>query len=460
MIPLLPLKCALAFIALASGVAASPSSRPNVLLVLAEDISPDLGCYGTPLVSSPAIDRFAREGIRFTHCWTTGSACSPSRSALMAGRYQTAIGAHHQRTRNRQPLPAGMRTITEHLRDAGYYPAMIHEKRSSPGPTGDAGQNKTDYNFATTRPFDGATWQDCRQHQPFFAQITLADTHKGGWGWTHPEASPSRVNPAKLKLPAYYPDHPVARAEYAGYLDAIAVLDQSFAAVLQRLAREGLAENTVVLFMGDNGRGMFREKQYAYNESFHVPLLLRWPDRRAAGTVDARLISAIDVSAAILGLAGLDPAALGLHGRDLLNPAVPERDHLVGARDRMGMMIDRMRAIRTRRYHYIRNFLPTIPYLQVSPYMEAESPTWNLIPALAARGALSPEAALFAAPVKPIEEFYDLHTDPDQVRNLARDPAARAELRRHRALLDRWLADYPDLGAVMEDPLQSGYTYP
>jgi arylsulfatase A-like enzyme len=154
----------------------------------------------------------------------------------------------------------------------------------------------------------------------------------------------------------------------------------------------------------------------------------------------------------VLALAGLRADA-GMHGRNFLDPATAPRDHIIAARDRMGLGSDRMRAVRTARYKYIRNYLPGIPYMQLNPYKERSYPPWNLIKQLARENKLSPETALFAADHKPFEELYDLQNDPDEVRNLARDPAHVAALRDLRAKLDRWLADYPDQGAVMEEPL-------
>ena len=254
-----------------------------------------------------------------------------------------------------------------------------------------------------------------------------------------------------MKLPPYYPDHPVAREEYANYLDAVALMDSYVGELLARLKRDGLADNTVVVVMGDNGQCLFRSKQFLYDGGINVPLLIAWPDGRHAGTVDRQLVSSIDVSAAMLGVAGIarDPV---FQGRDFLAPGATPRDRIFAARDRMDATIDRMRAVRTARFKYIRNYLPAVPYMQHNAYKEKQYPTWNLVKELAARGELTPEAAAFAAPTKPIEELFDLAADPHEVKNLAADPARAATLKELRASLDAWLQE-TDRSGGYEDPV-------
>lgn len=447
--------------------AADQPTRPNLLFILAEDIGPQLGCYGAPLVQTPHLDALAARGVRYTRAFTTAPVCSASRSAIMTGMYQTSIGAHHHRTWqwNKRPLPAGARTLTDCLRDAGYFTANLaapggkKARKENTGPsglkiTGADGTGKTDFNFIAERPFDGISWKERAPGQPFFAQISINESHKGdGWVLARSKDSPvGHVEAARVQLPPYYPDHPVAREEYANYLDAVALMDHYVGEVLARLERDGLAGNTIVVFMGDNGQCLFRSKQFLYDGGIHVPLIIAWPDRRRAGTVDDQLVSAIDVTAALIGLAGARPAP-AMQGRDFLAPGTMPRTHVFAARDRMDESTDRMRAVRTADWKYIRNYLPAIPYLQYNAYKEKSYPTWNLVKELARAGQLTPEAAAFAAPRKPLEELYDLRADPHEVRNLAADPAHAARLRELRALVDRWVVESGDQGAQMEDPL-------
>jgi arylsulfatase A-like enzyme len=454
---------AIAF-ALGASAFAADSARPNILFILAEDIGPQLGCYGEPLVQTPNLDALAARGVRFTRAFTTAPVCSASRSAIMTGMYQTSIGAHQHRTWawNKKPLPAGVSTITDYFRRAGYFTANLSaqpgkvKKSSTTGLkiTGADGAGKTDFNFLVEKPFDGNNWNQRAAGQPFFAQITIMESHKGdGWTLARSKDSPvAHVDAAKVKLPPYYPDHPIAREEYANFLDAIALMDSYVGEVLARLERDGLAKNTIIVFMGDNGACLFRSKQFLYEGGINVPLLIAWPDRRRGGSVDAQLVSAIDISAAMLGFAGVKPAPV-FQGRDFLAPGAQPREHIFAARDRMDESTDRMRAVRTAQWKYIRNYFPAIPYMQHNAYKERQYPTWNLVKELAAAGKLSPEAALFASPTKPIEELYDLSADPHEVRNLANNPAHAAKLRELRALIDQWVVETHDQGGVMEDPL-------
>ncbi len=429
--------------------------RPNILWLMAEDISPQLGCYGEPLVQTPNLDRFASQGARYTHTFTTAPVCSASRSALATGMYQTSIGAHNHRTVNKKPLAAPVRHLCEYLREAGYYTVLNAPPkgaRREPGVgTGAAGSGKTDYNFTMQNAFDGADWSERRPGQPFFAQLTIQESHKGV-GWPLGRKLTPRIDPAKLKLAPYWPDHEVARDEYANYLEAIQLVDRYAGEVLARLDREGLAENTLVFFFGDNGQCLFRSKQFLYDGGIHVPLLVRWPGQIAPKQVRDNFVSGIDITAATLAAAGV-PVPAYLEGRDFLSPNARPRDHIIAARDRCDIAAECMRCVRDRQFKYIRNFLPGIPYQQANPYKEKEYPTWNLLKRLKAEGKLNATQALFAADAKPVEELYDLAADPHEVNNLAGNIAQAARLTAMRKILDSWIAETNDQGMRLENPV-------
>ena len=444
---------------------AADTAKPNILFILAEDIGCHLACYGEPLVQTPNLDKLAARGVRYTQAFTTAPVCSASRSAMMTGMYQTTIGAHQHRTWqwNKKPLPPGVRTITDYFRDAGYFTANLaagpgKAKKAAPGGlriSGSDGAGKTDFNFLLAGPpFDGHDWTQRKPGQPFFAQITINESHKGpGWTLAASKDSPvGHVDPAKIKLPPYYPEHPIARTEYANYLDAIALMDSYVGEVLARLEKDGLAGNTIVVFIGDNGQCMFRSKQFLYDGGISIPLLIAWPDGRRAGAVDTQMVSAIDLSAAMLGFAGVKPNAT-MQGRDFLAAGATPRAHIFAARDRMDESTDRMRAVRTPQWKYIRNYFPAIPYMQRNAYKESQYPTWNLVKQLAQEGKLTPAAALFAADRKPVEELFDVTADPHEVKNLALDPKYAPKLRELRALVDQWVVESGDKGGAMEDPL-------
>src|SRR4051812_30841706 len=202
------------------------ASRPNILWIIADDLGTELGCYGTPLMRTPNLDRLAAEGARYTRCFTTAPVCSPSRSAIMTAMYQTTINAHDHRSLTK--LPEGVKTITDLFRQAGYFTANV--KKIAPGLES---KGKTDYNFAVEKPFEGEDFGELKTHQPFFAEIQIFEPHRGSWG-----PAPKRVDSAKVQLPPYYPDHPVVRKDWARYLDTVEYLDGKVGMILQRLKEE------------------------------------------------------------------------------------------------------------------------------------------------------------------------------------------------------------------------------
>ena len=436
------------------------SGRPNILYVIQEDIGPNHACYGETLVKTPNVDRLAAQGMRFTNMFCTGPVCSASRSALMSGRYQNNIGAHNHRTWewHKQTLPAPARHISEWFRDAGYFTCNLQPERSQRKPlNGAGGSGKVDLNFFLNGDnknnfFDGLDWRQRKAGLPFFAHITIIETHKGG-GWTlaRQQAKPELVDPAKLKLGAYYPDSPVARDEYANYLDVLHLSDGYVGQLLQRLEDEGLARNTVVVLSSDHGP-LFRGKQFLYDGGMRIPLIVRFPDGRSAGAVDDRLVSGVDLAPTLLGFAGIRPPSGAMQGQDIFGPAYQPRTHIFAARDRMDTSIDRMRAVRTNRYKYIRNYFPMIPYMQRNEYKEKNYPTWNLVKEWARQGKLNREQGLFAFAEKPVEELFDIQTDPDEVQNLALDRAHKPEIDRLRGLVDDFVAEN-DAQVRIEEPL-------
>ncbi len=435
------------------------SDRPNILYVILEDIGPQLSCYGEPQVRTPNLDRFAGQGIRFANAYSAAPVCSPSRSALMTGCYQTRIGAHQHRTWPwRKPaLKPPVRHISDWFRDAGYFTCNLKPAKAARGLHGAAGSGKVDLNFLSSGTgedafFDGFDWNQRKDNQPFFAHITIIETHKGeGWKVARRQPKAELVDPDKLELAPYYPDTEVVRDECANYLDAIHLSDGYVGELLARLEREGLAEKTIVVISSDHGP-LFRGKQFLYDGGIHVPLLIRFPDGRHAGTVNEDLISSIDIAPTLLGFAGIRPPAGAMQGHDVFEDNYQPRTHIFAARDRMDISIDRMRAVRSKQYKYIRNYFPATPYMQHNPYKEQEYPTWNLVKKLYKDGKLNAAQSLFPAPEKPIEELFSLRNDPHEVHNLAGDPSYRETLKQMRAFVDGFVEENDGL-VKPEDPI-------
>ncbi len=449
-----------------SGLNASDNPlTPNILWLIAEDMGPELGCYGYPEVLTPHLDRIAREGVIYSHAYTTSAVCSPSRSAFMTGMYQTSIGAHNHRSHRDDGylLPDGVKVITDILRDGGYYTGNIVDLTGDSNELFYRGTGKADWNFTYKgekykNPFDTNKWSDLQTHQPFYAQVNFPESHRGeSWDTAH-EHLEKRADPARMKIPPYYPDHEVSRKVWAQYLNAIMAFDKKIGFILDKLENENLLENTVVVVFGDNGRAMLRSKQWPYESGLHVPLLVRWPENFKApagfspGQVDSRLLSMIDLSATTLSIAGLKPPRL-MQGRVFLGGGIetdPPREYVFGARDRGDETVDRIRTVRDARYRYIRNYYPERPFLQLNRYKEWTYPILGLMRKLHEEGELNLIQEYLMNPTRPEEELYDLELDPYEVNNLAQDPAFSELKKRLSSVLDVWIAETNDQGRFPE----------
>ena len=445
---ILTLFTALLLAPLAAPHAADAPRRPNILWLIAEDFGQHLGCYGTKEVSTPHLDTLAAQGVRYTRFYV-GNVCSVSRSSFMTGMYSTTIGTHNHRTKNKPPLPDGVRVLTGWLRDAGYFTANLVEL---PASCGFKGTGKTDWNFKTDdKPFDSARWADLKAHQPFYAQVNFHETHRVN-------RAPKHADPAKVELPPYYPDHPITRQDWAEYLDAATELDRKIGTLLAALKTDGLADDTLIVFFGDNGQSHVRGKQFCYEEGHLVPLLMHWPKNFPPpahfqrGTVDARMLQGIDLNATTLDLAGVRKPAK-MQGRIFLGDRCePDQRYVFGHRDRCDMTVMRLRTVRDERFRYLRNFTPWVPFLAFNEYKTLQYPVWTLLPKLHAEGKLTPPQEFLCQPTRPAEELYDLQNDPWELHNLANSPQPepRAALQRLRGVLEKWIEETNDQGRRFE----------
>ena len=429
-------------------------SRPNILWIIVDDMSANFSSYGETLIETPHVDRLASNGVRFTNAYVTAPVCSPNRSAFITGMYQTSIGAHHHRSgrgKLKIHLPEGIRPVPELFQEAGYYTAITRW----PG-GGRATLGKTDYNFEWDRAmYDGPDWSQRQPGQPFFAQIHLpGGKHRGRSLDSFEKISArvekllgSRTDPAKVKIPPYYADDPVIRIDWAAYLDSVRLTDKFVGDIVKRLKEEGDYGNTVVLFMTDHGISHARGKQFLYDEGLHVPLVIAGPTI-GPGQVRDDLVEHIDIAALSLGLAGIE-IPRSMQARDILSKDYEKRTAIFSARDRCDETVDYMRALRTARYKYIRNFLPGRPHLQPNRYKDGKDILKALRKAHAA-GTLNDTQELLFARTRPTEELYDLTEDPFEIRNLADDPNHQTQLKKLRKRLDEWMERTNDQGAESE----------
>lgn len=422
------------------GIAPDLADKPNIVWIMAEDISTELACYGHPAVKTPNLDALARQGARYTQAFCTAPSCTPSRNAMMTGVYQTRTDTQDQRRRG-VILPEGMKPITHLLRAAGYYTAL-----------GCGYSTKTDLNFEAEPLFDGKDWSERKMGQPFFAQITLGISHRQpgkGWGPVR-DASEHPVKLDDVELPPYFPDHPACRLDWAEYLDSIEEVDSQVAAILERLKTEGIEDNTILIFIGDNGRCHLRGKCWLYDGGIHVPLIMRWPGVIKPGTVNDDMVSMIDISATILDIAGAELPAY-LDGHPILGEKAKSRDHIFAARDLVDEVMDHIRCVRTKQFKYIRNYTPENGYRECK-YVQNNRPMLAVIKDLHARGELTETQQLILAETKPREELYDLQNDPHELNNLAQSAKHQTTLTALRTLLDQWIADTEDKGLGAAGP--------
>lgn len=425
------------------------ADKPSILWVCVDDMSDWMGCYGDKTVPTPHIDGLAAQGVRFDRVYMPAPVCSATRSALITGTMQTSHGLHHHRTMIKKPLPKGIVTVPELFRAAGYL--TFNEA-------------KDDYNFKKSREqmyspefvrpkkrvkshLEGTdlSWLEQLKGKTFFGQIQLKGGKIGGEaGQKYP--TESRVDPATVNVPPYYPDDPVVRNGIARHYEQIAQTDEQVGAILAALDAFGLSENTIVFFFTDHGSPLARDKQFLYEGGTKVPLIVRGVGN--AGTVRKDLVNGIDISATSLALAGIEMPEW-IEGLDLFVEAYQPRKFVVSARDRCGNAIDRIRAVRTEHFRYIRNYLTDRALYE--PQYRSGGALFTRLRELRDAGKLGfIQASYFDASQRSEEELYDLRLDPHQINNLAGEPGQAGELARHRLLLEQWEVESGDQGGLPE----------
>lgn len=427
------------------------AERPNVLWITCEDTSPHLGCYGDAEATTPNLDWLAAEGVRFTRAHHVHAVCAPARTGVITGMYPTSLGCNHMRSKGQ--LPAEVKPFPFYLKEAGYYCTN---------------NVKTDYNFHWNESevwhenSRRAHWRNrTKREQPFFAVFNITLSHESQL-W---RANYERVvkdlprdmlhDPARVKLPSYYPDTLKVRETVARLYDVITAMDVEVGKILEQLKADGLADNTIVMFWSDHGDGLPRAKRWLYKSGTHVPMIVRIPERFRTGeygrpgTTDDRLISMIDLAPTVLRLAGVDAPA-HFQGQPFIgHDQPPPRRYIHGARDRIDERYDMVRSVRDDRYLYLRTYMPWYPALPVLEYAERNEIRQEMRRQLG-EGTLPPVAAQYFATPRPYEQLFDTRGDPDEVHNLADDEAYADVLMRLRTECDRWMLESRDAHLLAE----------
>jgi arylsulfatase A-like enzyme len=455
--------------------------RPNILILMAEDMSDRVGAFGDEVAVTPNIDQLAKQGVRYPNTFTAAGVCAPSRAAHIMGMHQVSFGGQHMRT-SRGPSgsykavpPPDVKAYPELLRAAGYYTWT---------------DRKLDYQFsgpfAGSGPFtiwnrDGAAeddWRNRRPGQPFYGLVNFNITHESGvftplWNWpnslTHllmqvvraatlpsvPEDQP--VKPFQVIVPPYYPDSAAVRADMARHYNNIAIMDQQVGVILAQLEADGLADSTIVIWTTDHGDGLPRAKRDLFDSGIKVPMVIRWPEAFrpvdvAANGIDARMVSFVDFAPTLLKLAGVTPPAFH-QGQDFVNDE--PREYIYASRDRIDEVPDRQRAVRDDKYKYIRSWHPNQAgghHLAYRDNMDMMQDLWAMLEA----GQLNAQQQQwFEAPGE--ERLFDLQADPYELNNLATDPAQRRTLDRMRAALAHWQSKVGDWSEQTEAEMVAGF---
>jgi uncharacterized sulfatase len=426
---------------------AGAADRPNILWLTSEDHGPEMGCYGDPLARTPNVDALAAKGMRFNRAWSNHPVCAPARTAIISGLHATSSGGVHMRSM--VPMPKGAKMYPEYLREAGYYATN---------------NSKEDYNLEKT----DATWDDSsgRAHwrnrkpgQPFFAIFNSTKSHESQIR-TRPHQA--IVDPAKVRVPAYHPDTPEVRQDWAQYYDKVSEADADAGVQLKEIEAAGLAADTIVFYYGDHGSGMPRSKRWPSNSGLHVPLVVYFPPKwqhlapkeyRPGGASD-RMVSFVDLAPTVLSIAGVRPPEW-MQGHAFAGPhQVAGPAYLFGARGRMDERPDTVRSVTDGRYVYVRNYFPQVGQGLGNEY-QMQTPTTRIWREWFDQRKTNAAQSNFWTIPKAPEELYDLTTDRDEVNNLAAKPEHRATLDRLRTALREHLARVRDVCFLPEGELHA-----
>jgi arylsulfatase A-like enzyme len=437
------------------------SGRLNVLLVLSDDHSAaHVGAYGNRQIKTPNLDRLAAAGIRFDRAYVAAPQCVPSRAALMTGRSPLAT----QMTRFSAALPAQYKTWLELLRAEGWYTGVAGRTYHLDGSANRPPETETVFEKYHLRTFERrldfvrnagnpvhtTAVAQLREFldrvpsgKPFALQLCFSDPHRV----YDEKAIAEPHDPKSLTLPAHYPDTPAVREDFARYYDEISRFDSSLAEVQGELDRRGVAQDTLVLMMGDNGAAQFRGKGTLYEFGIRVPLIVRWPGKVQAGRSVSTLVSGEDLAPTLLEACGLKPLP-EMTGRSflplLLGSPYAERQYVFAERGAHGSGLptgtspfDLGRVIVGKRYKLIYNVLWQLPY---QPVDFASMPFWKELQQMHKEGKLSSEMSrLYFSPTRPMFEIFDLENDPWEFQNLVGRPEVAAIESQLKAALQEWM---------------------
>lgn len=435
----------LSLIALLTLNLAVEAAGPNILWITSEDNGISwVSCYGGTNAQTPNIDQLAEEGFRYLHCFDNAAVCAPTRSCWITGMYAISNGTQPMRSRNEIPHDE-IPYYPDLLRKAGYYTSN---------------QSKTDYNIGGRNDKDcwdrsggkGFGWQTRKEGQPFFAVVNIGDSHESR---AHGDVEKTRNRPEDMTLFSYHPDLPVIRKNYAKYADAVENMDAKVGDTIAALKKDGLYEDTIIIYNSDHGGVMPRSKRFLYSSGIHCPLVVRipekwkhmWPASKPGMTVD-RLVSFVDMPKTWLSLAGAEITD-SFQGRIFLGEDTePELKYHLSFRERADERLDHVRVVRNGRFSYHRNYFPFAPAGHHLAYLwkAKAAPAWEQHHR---EGKTDELTGRFFEP-RVSEEFYDNKADFDNVHNLIDADEHQPKIAEMRAALRQKQLALHDSGLLPE----------
>ncbi len=427
--------------------------KPNILWITIEDTSPQfIGCYGNEDASTPVVDKLAEEGVRFTNAFSTGTVCSPSRTAIITGvkTYQTGTGNH----RSKYPVPEFMKGFPYYLQQQGYYTSN---------------NVKTDYNIRGEKDFIQEAWNESSRKagwwnrkpgQPFFAVFNYVESHQSRtmtmtYDWylenvfKHlPEEE--RIGENEFEMPPFYTDSPEMRKQFARVYNSIKLMDNRVGELIKRLEKDNLKDSTIIFFYADHGEGMPRGKTNGINFGYRVPFIIWFPEMYkhlspwgTGGIVTDELVDFSDLAPTLISLAGGEIPG-HMSGRPYLGEKreKPVRQLNLSS-DRSDNGIDMVRTVTDGRYVYSRNYLPFIYEARYIRYMEIGEIKQQMRSDLAEAKLNALQKSLFEP--RPAEFLFDIENDLWETVNLAQDPEYRDILEKMREKLDEEVINSRDV---------------